>query len=65
MVKKFQELELKSKLRMPAVKAVELYQMFEENGVEIWVDGGWGVDALLEDQTREHTDLDIAIDHTH
>lgn len=48
---------------MPAEKAVELYRLFENNGVEIWVDGGWGVDALLEEQTREHADLDIAIDH--
>jgi len=26
-----------------------------------WLDGGWGVDALLEKQTREHKDLDICI----
>lgn len=63
--RKFPELKLKSELRMPAEKVVELYRLFEENGVEIWVDGGWGVDALLEEQTREHTDLDIAIDHAH
>jgi len=31
-------------------------------GVEIWVDGGWGVDALLGEQTRPHKDLDIAIE---
>jgi lincosamide nucleotidyltransferase A/C/D/E len=63
MSKQFPAFELKSHLRMPAEKVVELYQMFEENGVQIWVDGGWGVDALLEEQTREHADLDIAIDH--
>ena len=28
----------------------------------IWLDGGWGVDALLGEQTREHSDLDVAID---
>lgn len=50
---------------MSAVKVIELYQLFEDNGVEIWVDGGWGVDALLEKQTRDHADLDIALDHTH
>src|SRR5207248_5983686 len=27
-----------------------------------WVDGGWGVDALLERQTRDHSDLDLVID---
>lgn len=50
---------------MPAEKVVELYRLFEDNGLEIWVDGGWGVDALLGEQTREHSDLDIALDHAH
>ncbi len=27
----------------------------------VWVDGGWGVDALLETQTRTHGDLDLAV----
>ena len=31
------------------------------NGISAWIDGGWGVDALLEEQTREHADLDIAV----
>ncbi len=48
---------------MSAEKAVELYNLFKDNDVEVWVDGGWGVDALLEEQTREHADLDIALDH--
>lgn len=30
-------------------------------GLHFWVDGGWGVDALLGEQTREHDDLDIAL----
>jgi lincosamide nucleotidyltransferase A/C/D/E len=30
-------------------------------GITIWVDGGWGVDALIGTQTRRHQDLDIAI----
>jgi RimJ/RimL family protein N-acetyltransferase len=32
-----------------------------ERHVPVWVGGGWGIDALLGDQTREHTDLDLAI----
>jgi lincosamide nucleotidyltransferase A/C/D/E len=32
----------------------------ESAGVGVWVDGGWGVDALLERQTRAHDDLDLA-----
>jgi lincosamide nucleotidyltransferase A/C/D/E len=34
---------------------------FTKLGVRIWIDGGWGVDALLGRQTRSHKDLDIAI----
>ncbi len=30
-------------------------------GIEIWLDGGWGVDALLGRQTRAHSDLDIVV----
>ena len=29
--------------------------------VEVWIDGGWAVDALLEEQTRPHGDLDIVV----
>ena len=31
-------------------------------GVVIWLDGGWGVDALLGRQSRPHQDLDLVID---
>jgi lincosamide nucleotidyltransferase A/C/D/E len=31
-------------------------------GVRHWVAGGWGVDALVGRQTREHRDLDLAVD---
>lgn len=34
----------------------------EQQGIDVWIDGGWGVDALLGEQTREHGDLDIAIE---
>ncbi len=46
---------------MQAEDVVELYGILESNGVEIWLDGGWGVDALLETQTRPHGDLDIEV----
>jgi lincosamide nucleotidyltransferase A/C/D/E len=39
----------------------ELYLALERVGVLIWIDGGWGVDALLGRQTRGHADLDIAL----
>lgn len=34
-------------------------------GVRLWIDGGWGVDALLGEQTREHADLDVAVEARH
>lgn len=46
---------------MSAADAVALYQGLEAHGVRIWIDGGWGVDALLGKQTRPHDDLDIVI----
>ena len=40
---------------------IDLYNKLENLNIKIWVDGGWGVDALLGKQTRIHKDLDIAI----
>lgn len=48
---------------MRAVDAVELVNLFEEHGIEVYVDGGWAVDALMRRQTRDHSDLDIALPH--
>jgi [ribosomal protein S5]-alanine N-acetyltransferase len=31
-----------------------------ERSVPVWVAGGWGIDALLGEQTRTHADLDLA-----
>lgn len=39
-----------------------LYCLLEQGGVPIWIDGGWGVDALLGRQTRAHADLDIQVE---
>jgi len=46
---------------MKAEEAAELIQTLEEYGIEVYVDGGWAVDALLGQQTRIHQDLDIAL----
>lgn len=48
----------------PALSAADaraLYSMLVERGVECWVMGGWGVDALLGDVTRQHHDLDLLV----
>jgi len=46
---------------MIASDVIKIYTDLENLGVTIWIDGGWGVDALLGEQTRPHKDLDIAI----
>ena len=47
---------------MTSGDVIELYSTLGALGVEIWIDGGWGVDALLGGQTRPHKDLDISIE---
>ncbi|HYG58958.1 MAG TPA: nucleotidyltransferase family protein [Symbiobacteriaceae bacterium] len=42
---------------------IEIIQLFEQNHIELCIDGGWAVDALLGGQTRTHADLDIAVQH--
>jgi lincosamide nucleotidyltransferase A/C/D/E len=46
---------------MTAIDVLNIYNLLNGNGISIWVDGGWGVDALLGKQSREHEDLDIAV----
>ena len=48
---------------MKAETVVEIIIFLESYNIDVVVDGGWGVDALLGFQTREHEDLDIAIPH--
>ena len=48
---------------MTAEEAVIIIKLLEDNGIEVYVDGGWGVDALLGKQTRKHEDLDVALPH--
>src|SRR4051812_46761814 len=45
---------------MTAADVVELVRVLRVHNVDVVLDGGWGVDALLERQTRPHADLDIA-----
>jgi Major Facilitator Superfamily/Aminoglycoside-2''-adenylyltransferase len=46
---------------MSASDVIELLDALEGRGIDVWLNGGWGVDALLGRQTREHDDLDITI----
>jgi len=49
------------KPEMPAEALVDLLQLFEKAGIEVWLDGGWAVDAVLGMQTRAHKDVDIIL----
>ena len=51
----------KSGKGMNSADVIHLYTALEKAGVEIWIDGGWGVDALLGEQSRLHKDLDITL----
>lgn len=47
---------------MPAAEAAALLRALSQHGVDVCVGGGWGVDALLGEQTREHSDLDVWVE---
>ncbi len=47
---------------MRADDVTEVLDRLDRAGVRHWVGGGWGVAALAGRQTREHRDLDLAID---
>ncbi|HEX9525836.1 MAG TPA: hypothetical protein VF949_22875 [Reyranella sp.] len=50
---------------MKAGAVVALYLRLQAVGIAIWLDGGWGVDALLGAETRPHDDLDIVVEERH
>jgi lincosamide nucleotidyltransferase A/C/D/E len=41
---------------------IEVLQALAEHEIQVWIDGGWGLDALVGEQTRDHRDLDLAVD---
>jgi lincosamide nucleotidyltransferase A/C/D/E len=46
---------------MKTSDVIELYDKLTQNSIDVWIDGGWAVDALLGGQTRPHEDVDIVI----
>ncbi len=40
---------------------MEIVDRLSAAGGRVWLDGGWGVDALIGQQTRDHEDLDLVI----
>ncbi len=46
---------------MTAKDVVDIYSQLNDNKIDAWIDGGWGIDALIGELTRPHGDLDIII----
>ena len=52
---------MRSSHLVEAEDVVKIVDFLETLGNEVWLDGGWGVDALLGRQTRPHRDLDLVV----
>ncbi len=46
---------------MDARSVLSVVATLQQAGMRVWLDGGWGVDALVGEQTRDHDDLDCVI----
>jgi lincosamide nucleotidyltransferase A/C/D/E len=46
---------------MTAADVLEILDRLDAAAISWWIDGGWGVDALLGYETRPHDDLDFAV----
>ena len=46
---------------MAGADVVEIVARLQDAEIRVWLDGGWGVDALLGEETRPHSDLDLVI----
>jgi len=42
-----------------AEDVISIYRSLSANNIQVWLTGGWGIDALLREQTRPHKDLDV------
>jgi lincosamide nucleotidyltransferase A/C/D/E len=40
---------------------LEVLIRLEDNGLTAWIDGGWGIDALIREIGRPHSDLDLVV----
>jgi lincosamide nucleotidyltransferase A/C/D/E len=46
---------------MEARDVLAVLDALDAEGIPVWLDGGWGVDALVGEQTRSHADLDVVV----
>ena len=50
---------------MRAIDVLTLLRELRSAGIDIRIDGGWCVDALVGRSLRDHADLDLAVDRRH
>ncbi|HEX3589314.1 MAG TPA: hypothetical protein VHV74_06755 [Pseudonocardiaceae bacterium] len=46
---------------MTAEDVIAILRLFTDTDLTAWLDGGWGIDALIGDVGREHSDLDLVL----
>jgi lincosamide nucleotidyltransferase A/C/D/E len=52
--------DLDASMQPPEVLSV--LDVIFARGLRVWLDGGWGVDALLGEVTRHHEDVDLVVE---
>ena len=45
-----------------ANEVLDVIAALNKGNLQVWIDGGWGVDALLREVTRRHEDLDLVVE---
>ena len=50
---------------MEATDVLDVLAVLDEDGVPVVIEGGWGIDALLGAQHRDHDDLDLLVGGEH
>lgn len=44
---------------MNSEDVLSLLVLLRRAGADVWIGGGWGIDALVGERTRDHRDLDL------
>ena len=47
---------------MQAGEVLTVLSVLAARELRVWLDGGWGVDALLGEETRQHEDVDLVVE---
>jgi lincosamide nucleotidyltransferase A/C/D/E len=47
---------------LSAAEVLRVLEVLQAADLRVWLDGGWGVDALLGEETRPHDDVDLVVE---